>query len=61
MISKVLAAGAVVIGTAMGLAAPAGADPAFGQLRCSCQAPAPDRSPFVDEHINRGLQDAQAR
>ncbi|SOX54749.1 hypothetical protein MAAFP003_3427 [Mycobacterium ahvazicum] len=61
MISKVVAGFALVLGTAVGLAAPAAADPAFNQLQCSCQAPTPDRSPFAEEHINRGLQDAQGR
>ena len=59
MISKVVACGALVIGAALGLAAPAAADPAFNQLKCSCQVPAPDQSPVVEERINRGLRDGQ--
>lgn len=60
MIGKLLA-GAAAVGAALGLAAPAVADPAFNQLHCACQAPSPGHGPFVEEQINRGLQDAQAR
>jgi hypothetical protein len=61
MISKVVAGGAIVIGLAIGLAAPASADPAFDRLKCSCQVPGPDHSPVAQENINRGLQDGQGR
>jgi hypothetical protein len=61
MIIKVVACGALVFGVALGLAAPASADPAFDHLKCSCQEPGPDHSPVAQENINRGLQDGQSR
>ncbi|WAC93553.1 hypothetical protein [Mycobacterium sp. Aquia_213] len=61
MISKVLAGGAIMIGVAMGLAAPAGADPAFSQLTCSCQVLGPEHGLTLEDRINRGIQDAHVR
>ncbi|WAJ43116.1 hypothetical protein OK015_18015 [Mycobacterium sp. Aquia_216] len=61
MITKILVGGALVVGAAMGFAAPADADPSFNQLTCSCQVLAPEHGVTLEERINRGIQEAHAR
>jgi hypothetical protein len=54
-------AGAIVVGSALGLAAQANADPnAFGGLSCSCRETAPPGSPVLTEKIKQGLHDGLA-
>ncbi len=57
MITKLLVSGAIVLGAYVGLAAPAGADPTFNNLTCSCQTPGSVTSPVVADRINQGIQD----
>jgi hypothetical protein len=57
VITKLLVGGAIVLGAAAGLAAPAGADPDFNNLTCSCKAPGSATSPVVTDQINQGIQD----
>jgi hypothetical protein len=63
MITKVLVAAAIAGLAGTGAAAPAFADPAsFGDLSCSCQAPAPQAPLFPhffllpQDPINQGFQ-----
>jgi hypothetical protein len=58
VIRKLLVSGTIVLGAAIGLAAPAGADPDFNNLRCSCRAPDSITSPVFDHQIHQGIQDA---
>ena len=60
MITKLLVSGAIVLGAAVGLAAPAGAETPnpFSNLSCSCQTPAPTTSPVVADQIHQGIHDA---
>jgi hypothetical protein len=55
VIAKLFVSGAIVLGAAVGLAAPAGADPDFTNLRCSCRTP--DISRAIDDLIHQGMQD----
>lgn len=56
--TKLLVSGAVVLGTAVGLATPVGADPSvFSTLSCGCQPTAFIVSPQVEDQITRGIQD----
>jgi hypothetical protein len=60
VITRILIGGAIVLGAAVGLAAPAVAETAnpFGNLSCgSCQTPASVTSPAVGDQIRHGLQD----
>jgi hypothetical protein len=65
VITKLLAAGAIGLGVAMGQAvsqaAPVIADPAFNDLSCSCQTPPPAPGQTTDDRINQGLHDAFTR
>lgn len=62
MINKILFGAAIVLGAAVGIAAPAGAEPSpFGTLGCACQPPptapggkAPAMNP-TDQGIQNGL------
>ena len=59
MITKVLVGAGISVAAAVGIAAPAGADPSvFGVLSCSCQqaAPAPDGEASVTDQVNEGIQ-----
>lgn len=57
MLTKILANGAVVLSAAVGLAAPASADPSpFNGLSCNCKETAPAGSPILTEKIDRGIQ-----
>jgi hypothetical protein len=58
VITKLLVSGTIVLGTAVGLAAPAGADPDFTNLICSCRAPDTGISRAFDDLIHQGIQDA---
>jgi hypothetical protein len=61
-ITKVLVSIAIVVGSAVAVAAPASADPnafgpyPFGRLGCSCRVASPDQA----QEINRGLRDGLA-
>jgi hypothetical protein len=63
---KTLIGAAIVLGSCVGLAAPASADTnpigtdpnPFGALSCSCQTPTSVTSADVPDQINRGIQDA---
>jgi hypothetical protein len=58
VVTKLLVSGAIVLGAAVGLAAPSGADPnPFSNLSCSCQTPGPATSPDVTDQVNQGIQD----
>jgi hypothetical protein len=65
VIAKLLAAGAISLGVAMGQAvsqaAPVVADPAFNDLTCTCQTPPPAPGQTSEDRINQGLQDALTR
>lgn len=57
MITKVFVSAVVAFGAAVGVAAPAGADPTlFGVLSCGCQEQAPPNSPGFTDHVNQGIQ-----
>jgi hypothetical protein len=65
VITKILVSAAIAVGSGVGAAAPASADPdaigtdpnPFGGLRCSsCQETAPPGSPALREQIERGLR-----
>jgi hypothetical protein len=58
VITKLLASGTIVLSAAVGLAAPAGADPDFTNLRCSCRAPSAGTGQGFDDLIHQGIQDA---
>jgi hypothetical protein len=56
VITKLFFGGVIVLGTALGLAAPAGADAgAFDDLSCSCPNMVSSRGTSVDQ-LNRGIQ-----
>jgi hypothetical protein len=61
MITELIVGVAVVLGTTVGLAAPASADTVFNHLTCTCGAPPPLASPLVADRINQGLLDAETR
>ncbi|MFP1151924.1 hypothetical protein [Mycobacterium sherrisii] len=66
MIAKLLTVSAIGLGVALeqgaSSAAPAVADPAFNDLTCSCQTPAPPPpSQTSADRINQGLHDAFTR
>lgn len=57
MITKILFSGAVVFGAALGLAAPAGADPSvFNDLSCGCPQTVSNTGPSVTDQMKRGIQ-----
>ncbi|HME76094.1 MAG TPA: hypothetical protein VKI00_10710 [Mycobacterium sp.] len=57
MIIKALATGAIAALVGLGLAAPALADPTtFNNIACSCQAPAPQAGPSIQDQISQGIQ-----
>lgn len=57
MITKVFASAAIVLAAAMGVAAPASADPTlFGVLSCGCQDTAPADSAIFTDDVNQGVQ-----
>ena len=57
MITKILVGGAIVLGAALGLAAPAGADPSvFNDLSCSCPNTVSDHGASVVDQMMRGIQ-----
>jgi hypothetical protein len=65
VITKILVSAAIALGSSVGAAAPASADPnaiggtdpnPFGGLSCSCQETAPPGSPALREEIQRGIR-----
>ena len=57
MITKVLAGAAIAVVAAVGVVAPAGADPTlFGVLSCGCHETAPTDSAIFSDHVNQGIQ-----
>jgi hypothetical protein len=61
VITKLLVSGAVVVGTAIALAIPTGADPSvFSTLSCGCDPRAFVANPPVQDQINLGIQDGLA-
>ena len=66
MITKILVSAAIALGSCVGLAAPAGAEPnpanpnPYDGLRCSCHETAPAGSPALREEIDRGLREGHA-
>lgn len=57
MITKVFVSAAIALAAAVGVAAPAGADPTlFGVLSCGCQEPAPSDSAIFSDHVKQGIQ-----
>jgi hypothetical protein len=57
VITKILFSGVIVLGTSLGLAAPAGADPSvFNDLSCSCPQTVSNTGPSVVDQINRGIR-----
>jgi hypothetical protein len=65
LITKTLVSAAIALGSGVGLAEPASADPTpanadpnpYGILSCNCQETAPPGSPAVREEIHRGNQE----
>ena len=54
---KVLVSAAIAVAAAVGVAAPANADPTlFGVLGCGCQEPAPSDSAIFSDHVRQGIQ-----
>ena len=62
MITKVLVSAAIAFGAAVGVAAPAGADPnPFSTLGCSCQAPGTQGiGPIVTDQVHAGIHQGRA-
>jgi hypothetical protein len=59
VITKLLVSAAIVLGAAVGLAAPAGAEEnanPFSDLSCICETPG--IGPVLTDHISKGIQDA---
>ncbi len=59
MITKALFGAAIALGAALGMAAPASADPSpFGTLGCSCrpQVAGPDGKAPVTDQMDQGIQ-----
>lgn len=68
MITKALVSAAIALGAAVGVAAPATADPnTFGNLSCSCHQAAPESTPGVpkpftaNDQLNEGIQAAETQ
>ena len=54
---KVLLCAAIAVAAAVGVAAPASADPTlFGVLSCGCQETAPTDSAVFTDKVNQGIQ-----
>ena len=63
MITKVFFGAAIALGVALGVAAPASADPsAFGTLGCTCTPPVanPDGKAPVTDQMDQGIQNGLA-
>jgi hypothetical protein len=61
LVSKILVSAALVVGTAVAMAAPAGADPSvFNDLSCSCPQTVSNGGSSVADQINRGIQSGLA-
>ena len=66
MITKLLVSGAIVLGAAVGLAAPAVAEPnagaanpnPFSNVSCGCETPTSVTSMDVTDQINQGIHDS---
>jgi hypothetical protein len=64
VITKILVSAAIALGSCVGGAAPASADPnpagaapnPFGALSCSCRETAPPGSPALREEMERGIR-----
>ncbi len=57
MIMKALATGAIAALVGVGVAVPALADPTtFNNIACSCQTPAPQAGPSIQDQISQGIQ-----
>jgi hypothetical protein len=57
VITKALVGAAIAVAAAVGVAAPAGADPTlFGVLSCGCQETAPSDSAIFTDHVTLGIQ-----
>jgi hypothetical protein len=57
VIAKIFVGGAIVLAAALGLAAPAGADPgAFNDLGCSCPNTVSNSGTSVIDQMMRGIQ-----
>jgi hypothetical protein len=57
VITKVSASAAVVLAAAVGVAAPASADPTvFGVLSCGCQETAPADTAIFTDNVRQGIQ-----
>ena len=67
VMTKILIAVAVALGSSVGGAAPVHADPnpigsapnSFGGLSCSCRETAPPGSPLLKEEIEQGIQEGR--
>jgi hypothetical protein len=57
VITKVLVSAAIALAAAVGVAAPAGADPTlFGVLSCGCLETAPTDSAVFQDNVEQGIQ-----
>lgn len=57
MITKLVAGAAIMVAAAVGVSAPASADPSvFNVLGCSCPQTPPKGGPAVMDQINRGIR-----
>lgn len=57
MITKLVAGATIMVVAAVGVSAPAGADPSvFSALGCSCPQTPPRGGPVVMDQIYRGIQ-----
>jgi hypothetical protein len=64
VVAKILVSAAIALGSCIGAAAPASADPnsfgtdpnPFGSLSCSCQETTPPGGPALKEDLNRGIR-----
>jgi hypothetical protein len=57
VITKLVAGAAIMVAAAVGVSAPAGADPSvFSALGCSCPQTPPKGGPAVMDQINRGIR-----
>lgn len=61
VIAEILVGAAIALGSGVGGAAPASADPdPFSTLSCSCQETAPAGSPALRDEINRGIAEGHS-
>jgi hypothetical protein len=59
VITRVLVSAAIAVAAAMGVAAPASADPSpFNDLSCSCPPTVPEGGATVTDQLNKGIQTA---